>query len=115
MGRLRRLYGNCFHITSAIFPYNLRNLLGNFPHIIPFFFLTASLTRETFPNSVDEDYYGKVVDHGDPTHLQPHELGRGGDGLLHLTGSTGVHEDDLDTPENSSSFSNDIIDLDFPK
>ena len=45
----------------------------------------------------------------------PHELGRGGDGLLHLTGSTGVHEDDLDTPENSSSFSNDIIDLDFPK
>ena len=56
-----------------------------------------------------------MVDTGDPTHLQPHELGRGGDGLLHLTGSTGVHEDDLDTPENSSSFSNDIIDLDFPK
>ena len=49
MGRLRRLYGKIaeviwafglefFHITSAIFPYNLCNLLGNFSHIIPFFF-----------------------------------------------------------------------------
>ena len=47
--RLRRLYGKIaeviwafglkfFHITSAIFPYNLHNLLGNFSHIIPGFF-----------------------------------------------------------------------------
>ena len=46
--RLRRLYGKIAeviwknskpkaHITSAIFPYNLRNHLGNFFHIIPFF------------------------------------------------------------------------------
>ena len=63
----------------------------------------------------DGDNHGKVVDTGDPTHLQPHELGRGGDGLLHLTCSTGVHEDDLDTPENWSGFSIDIINLDSPK
>ena len=77
--------------------------------------ITAVFPRGTFPNYVGEDYFGKVVDTGDPTHLQPHELGRGGDGLLHLAVNTGVHEDDLDTPENWSGFSNHIIDLDFPK
>ena len=66
-------------------------------------------------NEDDGDNHGKVGDTGAPTDLQPHELGRGGDGLLHLAVSTGVHEDDLDTPENWSGFSIDIINLDSPK
>ena len=50
MERLQRLYGKIAeviwessNITSAIFPYNLRNLVVNFSQIIPFF-LTTTLT-----------------------------------------------------------------------